>query len=104
MTREWKALRQCFPEHKNMGDLWRFRQAWRLDERAAVVVAFRVGGVGVLRLGIWFGTPQNDARTRSQRLGSRSSASQTLQLSSLLCRHDQAACGPPVRVVALLFQ
>jgi hypothetical protein len=42
MKQEWKALRECFPDHKNFGDLWRFRQAWGLDEssgRSAAVVA-----------------------------------------------------------------
>lgn len=42
MKREFPALRECFPERKGFGDLWRFREHWRLDERrgrAAAVVA-----------------------------------------------------------------
>ena len=56
MKREFPALRECFPERKGFGDLWRFREHWALDEargRAFSVVASAWVAWEFCGLGAW---------------------------------------------------
>jgi hypothetical protein len=56
MKSEFPTLRECFPERKGFGDLWRFREQWRLDEthgRAAAVVASAWVAWEFCGLGVW---------------------------------------------------
>jgi hypothetical protein len=56
MKREFPALRECFPERKGFGDLWRFREHWALDDargRAFSVVASAWVAWEFCGLGAW---------------------------------------------------
>jgi hypothetical protein len=56
MKGEYPALRECFPQRKGFGDLWRFRELWALDEsrgRAAAVVASSWVAWEFCGLGAW---------------------------------------------------
>jgi hypothetical protein len=56
MKAQFPALRDCFPDDKGFGDLWRFRQSWRLDDargRGAAVVASAWVAWEFCGLGAW---------------------------------------------------
>jgi hypothetical protein len=56
MKGEFAALRECFPEKKGFGDLWRFREHWALDDergRAVSVVASAWVAWEFCGLGAW---------------------------------------------------